>query len=239
MHLALIIYIILQSLLFSVLLISRKKNVNKALTVYSIYLFLLHVLFILAGDWSGFHFSYAEIIGIALCYSGIVFFFPYSTLEKPIAEFQPSTQAVEPMIVREEEEVQVKFELSDEQSAYYQQVLDKLMVEDKIYLDPQLSLTRLARSASIPGRQLSKFILVSTQKNFKEYINSFRVRHAGKLLTRKEASQYTIYSIAFDSGFNSESSFYKIFKDETGLTPKQYHEKFAGIVAEGEHMQEL
>ena len=46
------------------------------------------------------------------------------------------------------------------------------------------------------------------------------------MLGENNNKRYTMYSVAFDSGFNSESSFYKIFKDQTGLTPKQYQDKF-------------
>jgi AraC-like DNA-binding protein len=38
-------------------------------------------------------------------------------------------------------------------------------------------------------------------------------------------SSTTLFSIALDSGFNSESTFYKVFKEHTSVTPKQFREK--------------
>jgi AraC-like DNA-binding protein len=142
---------------------------------------------------------------------------PGSHLEQQIAE----------IVLPEEEKIfQPKIEFEDEQISLYTQVINKLMEEDKIYLDPELSLSKMAKLSKIPSRQLSQFIQLVFYKNYKEYINGYRTRYAQQLLTQQNASRYTMQAIAFDSGFNSESSFYKTFKQQTNLTPKQYQEKF-------------
>jgi AraC-like DNA-binding protein len=113
---------------------------------------------------------------------------------------------------------------SPEEEARYLQILTRLMETEKLYLDPKLSLNTLALKANVPSRILSPFIQTKFGKGYKEYINSQRVEHARRLLSFPDKKRFTMYSIAFDSGFNSESSFYKIFKDQTGLTPKQYQD---------------
>lgn len=100
------------------------------------------------------------------------------------------------------------------------------MENDKVYLDPELSLSQLAKLSGIPSRQLSQFIQLAFHKKYTEYINTYRIAYAQKLLEDQQESRSIMYSIALDSGFNSESSFYTLFKQQTGLTPKQYHEKF-------------
>jgi AraC-like DNA-binding protein len=106
----------------------------------------------------------------------------------------------------------------------YALTLKRLMDEEKIFLDPKLSLNSLAVRAKMPTRLLSQFIQSRFQKSYKEYINYYRVEHASGLLRTGDKKRYTMYSIAFESGFNSESSFYKIFKEHTGLTPKQFQD---------------
>ena len=162
--------------------------------------------------------------------------FGYLALRNPsvfnINPSNPSTgphfeQKIAEIVLPEaEKNFQKKIEFTDEQKKQYDLVLNKLMENDTVYLDPELSLSKLAKLSAIPSRQLSQFIQTTFHKNYKEYINYYRTKHAQKLLTSKHSSRFTMYAIALDSGFNSESSFYKIFKEQTELTPKQYHDKF-------------
>jgi AraC-like DNA-binding protein len=166
------------------------------------------------------------------CTSLFLLIFGYLALRNPRVFNVPSAgshleQQIAEIVLPEEEKIfQTKIELSDEQVKQYSETLKKLMEKDNIYLDPGLSLNKLAKLSKMPSRRLSQFIQTTSGKNFKEYINSYRVAHAQKLLTDQNSPNYTMYSIAFDSGFNAESSFYKIFKQYTGLTPKQYQDKF-------------
>lgn len=158
--------------------------------------------------------------------------FGYLALRNPSVFNAPSEgpyfeqKMAEIVLPEEEKNFQKKIEFTDEQRSQYTFVLNKLMENDKIYLDPELSVSKLATLSDIPSRTLSQFIHLAFHKKYKEYINNYRVMNAQKLLTQPNASRYTMYGIAFDSGFNSESSFYKIFKQQTGLTPKQYQDKF-------------
>lgn len=145
----------------------------------------------------------------------------------PITEGIHFEQTIAELVLPEEEKIfQKRIELTDEQKEQNTLVLNKLMENDKVYLDSQLSLNKLSKLSSIPSRQLSQFIQATFSKKYKEYVNSYRVAHAQQMLTHKNSLNFTMYSIAFDSGFNSESSFYKIFKQQTGLTPKQYQDKY-------------
>jgi AraC-like DNA-binding protein len=175
--------------------------------------------------------EYYNIINMG-CTSLFLLVFGYLALRNPLVFIVPSAgshleQQIAEIVLPEEEKIfQTKIELSDEQVKQYGLLLKQLMEEEEIYLDPELSLSKLAKRSQIPARRLSQFIQATSGKNFKEYINSYRIAHAQKLLTKQNVPNYTMYSIAFDSGFNAESSFYKIFKHQTGLTPKQYQDKF-------------
>lgn len=93
--------------------------------------------------------------------------------------------------------------------------LDILMKEDKIYLDETLTLKIIAEKLDITQHQLSEILNDRLGQSFTEYINISRIEESKQLLlSKKEAS---ILEIAYESGFNSKSSFYNAFKKFAGL----------------------
>jgi YesN/AraC family two-component response regulator len=71
---------------------------------------------------------------------------------------------------------------------------------------------------------LSQAINQHTDEHFTQIINRYRVNEAKRLLeqrtnTEDEFPPEEVYTIA---GFNSTTSYYRIFKHFTGLTPKEY-----------------
>lgn len=109
-------------------------------------------------------------------------------------------------------------------NAYYQD-LCRLLNTEKIYQDPELSLTAVAEKLNISSTYLSQLVNQCNKKNFSEFINSYRVRDAEYMLMDSDFSNYTILSIGLEAGFNSKSTFYAAFKKYTGVTPTQYREK--------------
>ena len=71
-------------------------------------------------------------------------------------------------------------------------------------------------------KRVSQVINQETGKNFKAYINSFRIIDAKAMLNDEKASNLSIEGIGLEVGFKSKSSFYEAFKKETGLTPSGY-----------------
>jgi AraC-like DNA-binding protein len=106
----------------------------------------------------------------------------------------------------------------------YRQVLDHHMESVKPYLNPDLTLEKIARDISISARILSQIINESYSINFNGYINEFRIRESLKQLSDVE-NKKTILEILYDSGFNSKSAFYSEFKKHTTLTPQEFRNK--------------
>lgn len=100
--------------------------------------------------------------------------------------------------------------------------LNVLMTTQKVYTDSSLTLPKLAQMLSVSLHALSREINAYYNQNFTEYINSYRIEEAGKLLASDSYDNYTIESIAFDCGFNSLSSFNAAFKKQMNSTPSQY-----------------
>ncbi len=109
-------------------------------------------------------------------------------------------------------------------SKKFERVKDYI-VNNRRYLDNALSLETLSKELQISNSQLSKIINEQTSQNFNHLINGFRIDFSKKILLDPNYNNYTITSIALESGFNSKSTFYNAFKKHTGVTPTQFKEK--------------
>jgi len=92
----------------------------------------------------------------------------------------------------------------------------------KPYLNPEFSFQMMVDDLGISRQYLSQVINAGQKKNFYKLINEFRVEEIKEKLTDRKYENYTILGIAFECGFNSKTSFNRIFKEETGLTPTAY-----------------
>ena len=100
--------------------------------------------------------------------------------------------------------------------------LKQVMISSKPYLNPKLTIHDLAQSVQMPPHQLSKIIYFEFNCNFFELVNSYRIQEFKDKAFSKEFRNLTILAIALECGFNSKSSFNRIFKDSTGITPGDF-----------------
>lgn len=91
----------------------------------------------------------------------------------------------------------------------------------QIYMDPDITLDKLAESLKILPRDLSSLINRHFGINFYEFINRYRIEEAKRMLTSEEYKATTITDIYLKVGFNSKSVFYTFFKKLEGMTPSQ------------------
>ncbi len=96
------------------------------------------------------------------------------------------------------------------------------MHNSKFYMDPDITLEKLADSLSILPRDLSMLINRHFGINFYEFINQYRIEEAKRMLADSHHKQTTITDIYLAVGFNSKSVFYTFFKKSEGMTPSQY-----------------
>lgn len=106
-------------------------------------------------------------------------------------------------------------------AAYSRKLLAHLS-ENKPYLNPNLSLRRLAEEIEIHPNNLSWLLNNSIGKNFNEFINHYRIETFKTISKNPDNAHLTIEGLAYESGFNSKTVFNNYFKKETGLTPKQF-----------------
>lgn len=104
----------------------------------------------------------------------------------------------------------------------YRNRLEGLMVAEEPYLNPDLTLRGLAELLKIPSNYLSQLLNEGFDKNFAEYINSYRLETFKTKVADPKQQHLTILALAYDSGFNSKTVFNTFFKKKTGKTPKAY-----------------
>jgi AraC-like DNA-binding protein len=100
--------------------------------------------------------------------------------------------------------------------------LTRLMNEQKLYTNPELTLAELARALNVNPNNLSQVINTYERKSFYDYVNLKRVDEFKRLASLPESQKFTLLGLAYDCGFNSKTSFNRNFKNATGMSPTEY-----------------
>ncbi|GGG16231.1 hypothetical protein GCM10011344_15980 [Dokdonia pacifica] len=106
-------------------------------------------------------------------------------------------------------------------------VINDALKKDKVFLNPTLNIQELSRKLSLPQQEISQVINAHFHKKFRDLINEYRVEEVKKMLHSEKMSHMSILGVALECGFNSEATFYRIFKKNTGLSPKEYRRQSA------------
>ncbi len=108
-----------------------------------------------------------------------------------------------------------------------------VMKEEKPYLDPNMTVTKLAKRLGVSKEHISQTVNQCFYMNFNQFLNKYRIEEAKERLKDPKESQYVVFKIALDVGFNSKSTFNTAFKKFTGMNPSQYREKYLGEKSTG------
>lgn len=98
-------------------------------------------------------------------------------------------------------------------------VVNRLFVEEKLYLNPHLKLSDVARLVGTNRTYLSRYFNQESGQTFYDYVNNLRVKHAEEMLL---TTSLPLLAIATESGFNSLSTFRRVFASTYGCTPAEY-----------------
>lgn len=118
-----------------------------------------------------------------------------------------------------------KYKTSPLTSQMCRSILDKLnkvMKEEKLFLDSSLSLPLLSQRIGTSKHLLSQILNEKLETNFFNYVSSLRVNEAKKQLINPKLKNETMSEIAYSVGFNSLSSFNGTFKKHTQMSPSQF-----------------
>jgi AraC-like DNA-binding protein len=148
----------------------------------------------------------------------------YALAQKEVYPFQvDELKDISQVFVDAEEKVKpAKQRLTDEEANQLQEVLRHLMLNDKLYLDSELSLPQLAGRMEISVHDLSYLLNEKLSVNFFQFVNHYRVEEAKQLMASEKHKHLNILGIAYSAGFNAKTTFNTAFKKETGLSPSQF-----------------
>lgn len=138
----------------------------------------------------------------------------------------PADEKVEaPDIPSEKETASGKYHrsgLSEEQLQQLSAQIKQYLQTQKPYLNPEYSLQLMSEDLDLSRQNLSQTINEVFGKNFYQLINAYRVEEVKRLLQSPQSDRLTMEGLAYEAGFNSKASFYRVFKEFTGRTPAAY-----------------
>lgn len=102
------------------------------------------------------------------------------------------------------------------------QRLSLSMEQDRLYLDPELNLEKVAGHTGLTTRQISELLNQHRSTSFTAFVNHYRVEEFKTRLTGDTANQFTMAGLAMKCGFNSPATFQRIFKQYTGMAPSAF-----------------
>ncbi|MEM9052419.1 MAG: helix-turn-helix domain-containing protein [Bacteroidota bacterium] len=154
------------------------------------------------GDWGIFS---------LLTFVVVIFFLAYVAMAKPQSLFDKIP-------------LRIKYrsrELPEDEIEIVEAKFEKL-IGKKFYLQPEINADKLARELELHPRQLGNFVQRKYGKSFPELLNELRIAEAKKIIVDPKYSHWSILAIGIESGFNSKSTFNRVFKQSVGMTPTQY-----------------
>ena len=116
-------------------------------------------------------------------------------------------------------------EMTPERKTYpFADTLESIMTDERLYLNPALSLSDLSSRVGTNRTYLSQYFSNVKRLTFYDYVNALRIEKMSIPLL-VEHPEYTLDYIAKQSGFNSLSTFQRAFRKQTGTTPGNFRKK--------------
>ena len=148
--------------------------------------------------------------------------------ESKMASSEYLSSSVEPITVDNSPMVSTEESISASESELAHQVKE-LLVGKSLFLQPNLKVADIARQLDVSEYRISR-ALRSEQgaRNFNQYINELRIKHAQDLLVDPDKQKWPVLVVGLESGFASVGPFTRAFKSMTSFTPNQYRQRMLG-----------
>ena len=158
------------------------------------------------------YFSYINYESIWIAIPVFIYVIGYFSLKQPELFRIPLAQ----------KEVEKKGRLAEAEIQLLKEKLDSLMLNERVYLQSNLTLTEVAELLHTSSNNISWLLNNVYHSTFYDFINKFRIKEFVHKIENKEHLQHTILALSMDVGFNSKSTFNKAFKLTMKETPSDY-----------------
>jgi len=118
-----------------------------------------------------------------------------------------------------------KERISEAESILLKEKLDSLMVNEKIFMENNLTLADVASQLQTSTNNISWILNNVYQTTFYDFINGYRIKEFVQKVENEEHLRHTILALSLDAGFNSKSTFNKAFKFVMNETPSNFIKK--------------
>ena len=112
--------------------------------------------------------------------------------------------------------------LTDEKAKLLLDTINAYMLNEKPYLNQKLSIQNLSEAIQIPTHHISQVLNDVAGQSFFAYTNSYRTEAFIEKIKNNEHKKNTLLGLAYDCGFNSKTSFNRIFKEIKGVSPSEF-----------------
>lgn len=127
-----------------------------------------------------------------------------------------------------------KASVNDEKTDVLYKELCRLMDKERLFAEPQLTRERMAERLNTNRTYLTQVIKKKTGMSYLQFVNSYRINEAIRILSDKDNSTYPLKQLWSDLGFSSPSTFYKLFQQAVGITPSVYRKQFLEVNEEND-----
>jgi AraC-like DNA-binding protein len=148
-----------------------------------------------------------------------------------LVRLEPERLAFAPMPVRDVFPVRAV----DPRDQHVVDQIDRAVRVERAFLDPGLSIERLAQRLDVPVHRLRAIINQALgHRNFASFINGYRVDFAKAALADPARGRETILAVAYEAGFSSLQTFNRVFRDIEDMTPTDYRQRSLGALLTNE-----
>ncbi|MEM9052645.1 MAG: AraC family transcriptional regulator [Bacteroidota bacterium] len=137
------------------------------------------------------------------------------------ALLQSDLTAVKEEAVEENDDQSNQEELTSEDLKKLK-TIKELMAEKRLYLQSELTLKEFAKQVNLPSRETSKLINKGLDLSFIDFVNQYRIEHFKSISSDSKNNHLSLLGLAMESGFNSKSTFNRVFKKVEGISPSAF-----------------
>lgn len=112
--------------------------------------------------------------------------------------------------------------LNEQDIQEYIRTIKEVMQNEKIYLNPDLTLQIFSEKTAIPKHYISEILNIHLNKTFTQFVNEYRIEAFINLYKNDTNAQYSILGLATTVGFKNKATFNSTFKKITGFSPSEY-----------------